>query len=292
MAPDCRQGRCGSTSPHQPRRKTAVVEEALGIGIPTRAEAGGIQVSDRLVNAEGTLYMSAVVPAPPHSVPPTIPVTFVRAGERLVTVRYSPVESLDPFIAHATAGEIAVTNADDLFAGLLEITVDRIAERLERIGGRLDELSHGIFHRPAAIARRSGRQPPLFRRAERLEGVIEDLGSQHELASKVRDCVQSLIRLVVFAREHGGKPLQHRLRAIETDLHAVAEHNSALAVRHGVHARRHGRADRHPAEQGDLLLSIVSVVLTPPVLVASIYGMNFHKCPNSTGLGVTPRGWA
>ena len=255
------------------------VEEALGIEIPTRAEAGGIQTSDRLVNAEGTLYLSAVVPAPPHSVPPTIPLTFVRAGTRLVTVRYSPVESLDPFIAHATAGEIAVANADDLFAGLLEITVDRIAERLERIGGRLDQLSHGIFHHPAALARRAGRQPPLFRRAERLEGVIEDLGSQHELASKVRDCVQSLIRLVVFAREHGGKPLQHRLRAIETDLHAVAEHNATLAV--NMEFMLDATVGLIEIQQNKViyLLSIVGVVLTPPVLVASVYGMNFHNMP-------------
>ena len=42
------------------------VEEALGIEIPTRAEAGGIRTSDRLVNAEGTLYLSAIVPAPPN----------------------------------------------------------------------------------------------------------------------------------------------------------------------------------------------------------------------------------
>ena len=60
--------------------------------------------------------------------------------------------------------------------------------------------------------------------------MIEDLGSQHELASKVRDCVQSLLRLVVFSREHADKPLEHRLRAIEADLHAVAEHNATLAV--------------------------------------------------------------
>ena len=40
-----------------------VVEQALGIGIPTRAEAGGLQVSDRLAARDGALYMSALLPA-------------------------------------------------------------------------------------------------------------------------------------------------------------------------------------------------------------------------------------
>ena len=55
-----------------------LVERSLGIEIPTRAEAGGIQASDRLVYADGTLYTSALVPATSHSSPPTIPLTFVR----------------------------------------------------------------------------------------------------------------------------------------------------------------------------------------------------------------------
>ena len=165
-----------------------LVETALGLDIPTRAEAGGLQVSDRLVSTEGALYMSALVPGP-SGMPPTVPITFVRTGDRLVTVRYSGVETLDPFIARYARGETSLAGASDLFAGLLEIAVDRIAERLQQIGEALDHLSRGIFHHPANVEQRAGRPLPLGRRIHRLEAVIEDLGTQHELAGKLRECI-------------------------------------------------------------------------------------------------------
>lgn len=266
-----------------------LVETALGLDIPTRAEAGGLQVSDRLVSTEGALYMSALVPGP-SGMPPTVPITFVRTGDRLVTVRYSGVETLDPFIARYARGETSLAGASDLFAGLLEIAVDRIAERLQQIGEALDHLSRGIFHHPANVEQRAGRPLPLGRRIHRLEAVIEDLGTQHELAGKLRECIQSLIRLTAFSREHSEDGLRHRLGAISTDLHSVAEHASALtADMEFILDATVGLID---TQQNKViyLLSIMGIVMTPPVLVASIYGMNFHDMPElSWSFGY---GWA
>ena len=97
--------------------------------------------------------------------------------------------------------------------GCWSVAVDRIAERLEQIGETLDHLSHGIFHHPAAVARRAGRRLPIGKRTHRLEAVIEDLGTQHELASKLRESVQSLIRLTTFSIEHADDGLRRRLQA-------------------------------------------------------------------------------
>ena len=256
-----------------------LVEQALGLDIPTRAEAGGLQISDRLVSTEGALYTSAMVPAGPHGLPPTMPVTFVRAGDRLVTVRYSSVESLDPCIARYTRGEAVLGGAGDLFAALLENVVDRIAERLEQIGEALDHLSHGIFHRPAAVTRRAGRRLPLGKQTKRLEAVIEDLGTQHELTGKLRQSVQSLIRLAAFSHEHADDGLRRRLSAISADLHSVAEHTTALAA--DMEFMLDATVGLIDIQQNKVIyiLSIVGVVLTPPVLVASIYGMNFRHMP-------------
>lgn len=260
-------------------REERLVEDVLGIEIPTREEAGGIQVSDRLFNAEGTLYMSAIVPAPDRLVPQTNPVTFIRAGKRILTVRYSPVEALDPFMERVASGGVPLASADDLFAGLLETTVDRIAERQQNIGEALDGLSHNIFHGRAAVARGTGRRVPQYRRAQRLEATIKELGAQHAAASRVRDCVQSLVRLAVFSREHSDPGLQHRLHAIETDLRSVADHNASLAA--NMEFMLDATVGLIEIQQNKViyLLSIVGVVLTPPVLVASIYGMNFHDMP-------------
>lgn len=255
------------------------VEVGLKIAIPTRAEAGGIQASDRLVNADGTLYTSALVPAGQNALQRTIPITFVRTGRILITVRYSSVDALDPLVARYASGESTLNDAGELFAALLEAAVDRIAERLEQIGTTLDHLSHGIFHHPAAMARRAGRRLPVGKRTHRLEAVIEDLGSQHELASKLRECVQSLIRLTAFSIEHADDGLRRRLHAVETDLRSVAEHNTALAA--NMEFMLDATVGLIDIQQNKVIyiLSIVSVVLTPPVVVASVYGMNFKLMP-------------
>ena len=179
----------------------------------------------------------------------------------------------------AGSGELPLRDSGDLFAGLLETTVDRIAGRQEKIGEALDRLSHGIFHGPTALVRRTGRRAPLSRRTRKLEAAIEDLGVQHAATSRVRDCVQSLIRLAVFSREHADRALQHRLRAIESDLRSVADHNESLAT--NMEFMLDATVGLIEIEQNKViyLLSIVGVVLTPPVLVASIYGMNFHFMP-------------
>ena len=171
------------------------------------------------------------------------------------------------------------TAPGDLFAGLLEVAVDRIAERLEQIGETLDHLSHGIFHHPAAVARRAGRRLPIGKRTHRLEAVIEDLGTQHELASKLRESVQSLIRLTTFSIEHADDGLRRRLQVVEADLRSVAEHNTALAG--NMEFMLDATVGLIDIQQNKVIyiLSIVSVVLTPPVVVASIYGMNFKLMP-------------
>ena len=256
-----------------------LVESALGLDIPTRAEAGGLQVSDRLVSTAGALYMSALVPAGQNAERPTVPITFVRTGDRLVTVRYSSVGSLDPFVARYTRGEASLAGAGDLLAGLLEVAVDRIDERLQQIGGALDHLSRGIFHHPTHLRQQAGRPLPLGRRIRRLEAVIEDLGTQHELAGKLRESIQSLIRLTAFSREHAEDGLRQRLDAVSTDLHSVAEHATALSA--DMEFMLDATVGLIDTQQNKViyLLSIMGIVMTPPVLVASVYGMNFRDMP-------------
>jgi len=260
-------------------REERLVEGALGINIPTRAEAGGIQTTDKLVSFGGSLCMSAFVPAAAHALPATIPVTFVKSGSVLVTVRYGAADSLDPLIERCESGEASIGNAGDLLVFLLEMIVDRISDRLERVRAELDHLRHLIFHRPAALSRRAKRHIPLGRRIKRLESVIQDLGRQHELAGRLRESLQSLVRLAAFYHEHGDAELRPKLKAIEADLHSVTDYDAALAA--DMEFMLDATVGSIDIQQNKVIyiLSIVSVVLSPPVVVASIYGMNFEHMP-------------
>jgi magnesium transporter len=66
------------------------VEDALGLEIPTRAEMREIEPSNRFYQARGAYFMTAsIVYNVEAPVPSTTPVTFILAGDRLVTVRYA-----------------------------------------------------------------------------------------------------------------------------------------------------------------------------------------------------------
>src|SRR6187455_825700 len=66
-----------------------LVEQMLGIAVPTREEMQEIEVSSRLYVENGARYMTATLMCQSETdTPRTTPVTFVLAGTRLVTVRY------------------------------------------------------------------------------------------------------------------------------------------------------------------------------------------------------------
>ena len=65
------------------------VERALGLSVPTREEMAEIEASSRLYNEGGAHYMTGVVlHQRDGQAPVATPVTFIIAGNRLVTVRY------------------------------------------------------------------------------------------------------------------------------------------------------------------------------------------------------------
>src|SRR6186997_3283094 len=66
-----------------------LVEQMLGIAVPTREEMQEIELSSRLYVENGARYMTATLMCQSDTpVPKTTPVTFILAGHRLITVRY------------------------------------------------------------------------------------------------------------------------------------------------------------------------------------------------------------
>src|SRR6478736_3433372 len=66
-----------------------MVEQLLGVAVPTREEMQEIEVSSRLYVENGARYMTATLMCQSDTpAPKTTAVTFILAGHRLVTVRY------------------------------------------------------------------------------------------------------------------------------------------------------------------------------------------------------------
>ena len=262
------------------RDEEQAVERQLGIGIPTREDVTEIQTSSRLLEEGGTLFMTGIVPyGDKHNKLETLPLTFIRAGDRLVTVRYGHPESVDRFVHRAAEGRLTPDSADAVLAALLESIVDRIADRLEFIGGDLKRIERLIFRRGTQNAA-VGSRLSLGRRIHELQNAIESLGAHHQVVFEIRGCLQSFVRLLGFRRSHRPDvPCAHRFAAIEEDLKAIADYDADLNA--SMEFMLDATVGLIDVQQNKVIyiLSIVGMVLTPPVLIASVYGMNFDVMP-------------
>src|SRR5678809_1303510 len=113
-----------------------LVEQKLGISVPTRDEMQEIEPSSRLYTENGTCYMTATLLSHAESEHPhSSAVTFILVGKRLVTVRYVEPKSFELFIARVQRPGANALAGDAVLIGLLETVIDRAADILERLAG-------------------------------------------------------------------------------------------------------------------------------------------------------------
>jgi magnesium transporter len=251
-----------------------LVENALAIDVPTREEMREIETSNRLYEDNGALYMTTTVAAQLDTDRPvSTAVTFILVGQRLVTNRYLDTKPFQQFITYAEKHPAACVNPLTVLAGLMEANTERIADVLERVGADLDNLSGGIFARHGGTTPNSGD----------LRSMIERIGFAGELNSKARESLVSLGRLLMFVQMSGDPTmkgeLRDRFRSISRDVTSLSDHASFLGTK--VSFLLEATLGAINIEQNDIIkiFSIVAVMLMPPTLVASIYGMNFHFMP-------------
>jgi magnesium transporter len=175
--------------------ETEFVERSTGLDLPDIADLSEIESSSRLRAQHGVLYLSApLVHRAIADEPQTTPVGFVLGPELLVTVRF------EELTAFTTFGQAAPGNAAEAFAGLVEAIVDRNADVLENIAAELDDLSHRLF-RSGPIEGAKHRRPA--REAADLRVILRRVGASGDLASKIRDGLLGIGRMVPYVESLG-----------------------------------------------------------------------------------------
>ena len=123
------------------------IETALKIEIPTRAEAREIEASSRLYVENGAFYMTAYIM---HGLeqpnPGTSNVTFILAGERLITVRYTETKAFPFFMQRVERGEATCGSGQAIMIGLIETLLHRKADLIERIQDDVDKMAQALFN--------------------------------------------------------------------------------------------------------------------------------------------------
>jgi magnesium transporter len=250
------------------------VERLVGIEIPTREDMQEIEASSRLYIEHGARYMTATLMCAADSqAPRTTPVTFILAGHRLVTVRYD-----EPRPFALTAAKLARScspniTGDGVLLELLDAVIDRCADILERAGADVDSVSSQIF------------EPSVERgHARTYSQILLTIGKKGDLTSKVRESLVSIGRLISFVlvetdAGRWSKEQKVQFKTQQRDVISLTDHASYLSNK--ITFVLDAMLGVVNLEQNNIikLFSVMAVVLMPPTLIASIYGMNFRRMP-------------
>lgn len=250
---------------------------AYGLDIPPRAQLEEIEFSSRLQYEDGVLTISVpVTPSVTDGEEVTSPLGFVLTKDVLVTVRFS---RLHTFEAIARRVERRPRSAPDIFMVILEAMIDYHADRLEELRAEALKISRRIFHKEL----RDWQRNKVAQVNRMLRETLVEVGDMSERLSHIRDTLLVLQRAVPFVMEHGDRwledPVKARLKIAGTDIASLTEYGEHLTDK--LQFLLDADLGFIATEQNDLfkVLTIASVVGIPPVLVAGIYGMNFHNMP-------------
>jgi magnesium transporter len=256
------------------------VESLLTVDVPTRDEMKEIETSSRLYEENGAVYMTATVGSKLDTpMPESSAITFILANDRLITNRYvdpTPVRRFMQFVERSPA---ACTSSATLLAGLLESFVERIADLLERVQAELDAVSHTIFGRSNG----AGPQKKMPPGSGDLQAMIQKIGANGDLVSKARESLVSFQRLLMYVQQANGVTLSQDQRGRFTstlrDVQSLSDHATFLGNK--IQFLLDAVLGLINLEQNNIIkiFSVAAVMLMPPTLVASVYGMNFHFMP-------------
>lgn len=275
----------------------AAVEQLCGIDVPTREEMVEIEVSSRLYSQDDADFMTASVVFGLDSGKPSFaPVTFMLAGRRLITLRYSEPKSFAIYAAklcretphHAGAIQPGGAEkpaagrsdrpplAETVLIGLLETVIDRVADLLEMISADLDSIGEDVFSS-------SARKKPAATRNFR--SLLQRVGAAGDLTSRARESLATIDRLLPFLqlaldrRKSGAKDARPRVKAMGRDVQSLNDFLSFLSNK--TTFLLDTTVGMISIEQNAIIkiFSVVAVAFLPPTLIASIYGMNFRFMP-------------
>jgi magnesium transporter len=260
------------TNPTPDERRA--VDAAIGMELPTRADMEEIEVSSRLYQEEGGVFMTALILSNTDSEQPTADViTFVLAHEKLVTIRYIDPQPFRTFAARCERTNLQASKAETVLLGLLDVIIDRMADVLERVGADIEAVSRDIFNP----------DPKVSIGNRDFQGVLHKLGRKHDLTGKMRESLLTVSRVLTFLVQaldaKPGKDIKAHLKTLTRDVQSLQDHSSYLASK--LNYLQDATLGLINIDQNNIIkiMSVAAMVFLPPTLFASIWGMNFKIMP-------------
>lgn len=248
----------------------------MGFDVPDRHDMTEIELSSRLYKTGDAFVMVAnLLPKFDKEILPPHPAAFILRENLLLTLRYVEFYSFE-----RVANEIVRSDAAKTPRSIFGIHMD------EAISDRADDLEFSMRHLETLTSR-------LFRRS--LPGGVEDpedpeladalnmIGGMGERVAGIRESLASLQRVLNFARTYFPEKWLADQKAVLNsmirDLTALSD--EAAFFMNKLSFNLDATLGMINIEETKIMriLSIVTLVLSPPMLIAGIYGMNFANMP-------------
>lgn len=203
-------------------------------------------------------------------------VAFILDKDRLITLRGEKLVAFRAFRARARRNDYDMDFKDPVWIllGLLEAKLDELADILEDIHKDLEKYATEVLnnhHREQILD---------------LDDMITRLAHQEDMLGKAQLCLIDLRRVLTFLsrpRALGSHIYDADIRELNEDVRSLVEHNAFLFQK--VRFLMDTTSGFINTEQSDTIkrFSILPSMLAPPMLIASIYGMNTDVLPFAHG---------
>ena len=245
----------------------AWVEKTYHLVLPRPEHLRDIEASARFYEEDNALYLHSDFLLGKESTSGSIAVAFVLSGNILFSVHEqdSPVFQQLRLHTHAQLG--AMENSHDVLIDLYELDIEYSADALEKVYADLGEVSRKVL-----TARLSDQDAA---------SVLASIALAEHLNSRIRRNVMDTRRAISYLMRSKllGAAQQEEAQQIMQDIESLDGHTAFLFDK--INFLMSATVGFININQNKIvrLFSVSSVALLPPVLIASIYGMNFRHMP-------------
>lgn len=201
-------------------------------------------------------------------------IMFILTPSLLITIRQGESQAVKNFATELERNPAELDSPGTAFTGLMAAILNRLADLSEIITHQMDSVSQLVFQESLQRADAPGRG-----KADSWKKVLQGLGRTARLNHRIISVLDGLEKVVLHARDYLDKPLHRRLDLANRNIaHLTTQSNAMVNEATFLLDAIVGAIS---IEQNNVIkiFSMVAVILMPPTMVASIYGMNFTHMP-------------
>lgn len=257
----------------------AFVSHLLHLKIPQLREVRLLDQASQLYHDKGALHLVLPLIVRSQSESPTAAsLHFILTEKVLITLREGESHAFQNFVESLGKRPHLLDHPAAVFTGLVSAIVSRMADLGETVAYEMDQVSRLVFQESLQRSKAPGRgKPDSWRR------VLQGLGRTARLNHRLITSLSSFERMLAYVSDPKKielpRPEREQLLMLQHDSRRLLE--QANATVNEATFLLDAIASAISIEQNNVIkiFSMVAVVLMPPTMVASIYGMNFVHMP-------------